>query len=130
MNLRVVIESVNKFVFWSERSGCAALGHCRQNVVATIKGVFSLSIASFFPIRLLFSQKDCLRVLKLCKRSQLTKILGFHTKIVDSCTDILYYYKQLVLMKCTSVYTTHINGTHTQTRTLPFIFIDSCTDIL
>ena len=27
---------------------------------------------------------------------------------IDSCTDILYYYTQLVLMNCTSVYTTHI----------------------
>ena len=31
-------------------------------------------------------------------------------------------------MNCTSVYTTHINGTHT--RTLYFIYINSCTDIL
>jgi hypothetical protein len=32
---------------------------------------------------------------------------------IDSRTDILYYYTQLVLMKCTSVYTTHINGIRT-----------------
>jgi hypothetical protein len=36
---------------------------------------------------------------------------------IDSRTDILYYYTQLVLMKCTSVYTTHINGIHTHTHT-------------
>ena len=49
---------------------------------------------------------------------------------IDSRIDILYYYTQLVLMNCTSVYTTHINGIHTHTRTLHFIYIDSCTDIL
>ena len=26
--------------YWSERSACAALGHCTQNVVATINGIF------------------------------------------------------------------------------------------
>ena len=36
---------------------------------------------------------------------------------IDSRTDILYYYTQLVLMNCTSVYTTHINGIHTHTHT-------------
>ena len=41
--------------------------------------------------------------------------------------DILYNCTQLV-QNCTSPYTTHINGTHTQT--LHFIYIDSCTVIL
>ena len=35
---------------------------------------------------------------------------------IDSRADILYYYTQPVLMKCTSVYTTHINGIHTHTH--------------
>jgi hypothetical protein len=35
---------------------------------------------------------------------------------LDSRTDILYFYTQLVLMNCTSVYTTHINGIHTHTH--------------
>jgi hypothetical protein len=35
---------------------------------------------------------------------------------IDSRTDKLYYYTHLVLMNCTSVYTTYINGTHTQTH--------------
>ena len=39
----------------------------------------------------------------------------------DSRTDILYYYAKLLMMNCTSVYTTHINGIHT--RTLHFIYI-------
>ena len=34
---------------WSERAVCAALGRCRQNVVATVNGVFSL----FDPVTLL-----------------------------------------------------------------------------
>ena len=41
--------------FWSEQSAYAALGRCRQNVVASINSVFSLS--SFFRLGLLFSQK-------------------------------------------------------------------------
>jgi hypothetical protein len=41
---------------------------------------------------------------------------------IDSYTDILYY-DTLVLMNCTSVYITYINGTHTHTRTLHFIYI-------
>ena len=46
----------------------------------------------------------------------------------DSCINILYDCTQLVQMNCTSVYKTHINGTHT--RTLYFIYINSCRDIL
>ena len=46
---------------------------------------------------------------------------------IDSLTDKLYYFTQLVQMNCTSVNTTHIN--RTQTHTL-YIYIDICTDIL
>ena len=35
---------------------------------------------------------------------------------IDSFADILYYPTQLVQMHCTSVYTTHINGTHKHTH--------------
>jgi hypothetical protein len=51
---------------------------------------------------------------------------------IDSCTDNLYYYTQLVLMNCTSVYTTHIytGYTHTHTDIALYIYIDSFTDIL
>ena len=49
-----------------------------------------------------------------CKQDILTDILVIY---IDSHTDILYYYTQLVLMNCTSVYTTHINGIHTHTHT-------------
>jgi hypothetical protein len=63
---------------------------------------------------------------------------------LDILTDISVYiyrftyrytihnYTQLVLMNCTSVYTTYINGTHTlsHTRTFHFIYIDSSTDIV
>ena len=38
---------ISRNVFWSERSACAALGHCRQNVVATIHCVF-LSLSPHF----------------------------------------------------------------------------------
>ena len=33
---------------WSERSACAALGRCRQNVVASINNLFSLRSLSLF----------------------------------------------------------------------------------
>ena len=45
-------------------------------------------------------------------------------------TNILYYYQQPVQMNCTSVYTTHINGKHTNAKTLHFMYIDSCTNTL
>ena len=44
-----------------------------------------------------------------------THTLTYHLLYIDSCTDILYYCTQLVQMNCTSVYTTHINGTRTHT---------------
>ena len=47
---------------------------------------------------------------------------------IDSHTDILYYYTQLVLMNSTSVYTIHINRIHTHTDIA--FYIDSCTYIL
>ena len=60
-----------------------------------------------------------------CKQDILTDILVIY---IDSHTDILYYYTQLVLMNCTSVHTIHINGIHTHTDIV--LYIDSCTDIL
>jgi hypothetical protein len=41
------------FLSKSKRSECAALGHCRQNVVASINGIFF----SLFLLGLLFSEK-------------------------------------------------------------------------
>ena len=57
--------------FGSERTACAALGRCRQNVVATIKGIF------FSLPGLLFSQKGMSWVVKLCMGSKVKKILSF-----------------------------------------------------
>ena len=56
------------------------------------------------------------------KQDTHTHLLYIH---IHSCADILYYCTQLVQMQCTSVYTTHINGTHTD-----IAHIDLCTDIL
>jgi hypothetical protein len=71
-----------------------------------------------------------------CKQVILTDILVY----IDSRTDKLYYYTQLVLMNCTSVYTTHINGIHTHTDIALYIYrflyrytvllCTSCTDEL
>ena len=38
---------------WSERVACAALGRCRQKVVATINGVFALFLSLFDPVTFL-----------------------------------------------------------------------------
>ena len=69
----------------------------------------------------------------LCMRKRTTHVNRTYSQTyrfiyIDSRSDMLYFYTQLVLMNCTFVYTTHINGTHT--RTFHFINIDSSTDIL
>ena len=39
-------------VFVNKQSACAALGHCRQNIVATLKSIFSLlSLLSFLGLQ-------------------------------------------------------------------------------
>ena len=44
-------------MYWSEPNAFAALGHCRQNVVAAVNGVFSLSF--FLLIGSIFSHCSC-----------------------------------------------------------------------
>ena len=60
-----------------------------------------------------------------CKQDTLMDISVYIYRFMYRYTEILYI---TLLMNCTYVYTTHINGTHT--RTLHSIYIDSCTNML
>jgi hypothetical protein len=59
-HFKYIFLSNPKFVYiylrnWSERSACAALAHCRQNVVAAFNSVFFFFLSFFF---FLFQAED------------------------------------------------------------------------
>ena len=55
---------------------------------------------------------------KISRTEESTKAIKNHEELMEAHSNDI------------SVYTTHINGTHTHTRTLHFLYIDSCIDIL
>ena len=84
---------------YSERSVCAALGHCSQNVLATIKVFSSSSLSSFHPVT--FLQEKV--VLKYCVSSQVTKI-KFSSVVFQSLENILYLFIFSQILKMLSIY--------------------------